>query len=242
MKQLDPNKSLVVFSGGQDSTTCLLWAFREFQVPKDKRRELVKTVTFDYQQRHSIEIESAKKICDLVGVDFDLVKIPEVLRSASPLVDLQAAVEQHNSVTEFKSGLQDTFVPGRNILFLTIAANLAYHHGAANIVIGVCQEDFGGYYDCRNDFISSMEKTLNQGLFGTDTGIKIHTPLMFLNKAQTVKLAAELGSEALEALSLSHTCYQGLNPPCGKCHSCLLRERGFKEAGIEDPLLVKVIA
>ncbi len=234
---LDSNKALIIFSGGQDSTTCLYWAIRKFSANTDKRREQIKTVTFNYGQKHQIEIESARKICKLAQVDFDLVEIPSILRSTSPLVDNSQALDQYQSISEFQPGVQTTFVPGRNILFLTIAANLAMHHGIANIVIGVCQEDFGGYYDCREKYIQAMELALNQGLLGKDSGIRVHTPLMHLNKSEIVKLAHGLGPECMQALAHTHTCYAGVYPPCGKCHACLLRERGFKEAGIVDPLL-----
>jgi 7-cyano-7-deazaguanine synthase len=227
----DFNKALVVFSGGQDSTTCLFWAFKEFG------KENVKTVTFDYGQKHEIELLSAKKICDLLGLDFDKVEVKNILRSVSPLVDKSQEMDLYNSVDEFKEGVQKTFVPGRNILFLTIAANIAYHHGAKNIVLGVCEEDFGGYYDCRQEFINSMQVALNQGLFGKDEGVVLHAPLMNLTKKETVKLAQSLGAECIDTLAYSHTCYEGNFPPCGKCHSCLLRERGFREAAIEDPLV-----
>ncbi len=240
MTKLDPNRALIVLSGGQDSTTCLFWSFDKFSVDKNQRQEKIKTITFDYGQKHKIEIESARKICELAGVNFDLVKIPEILRSSSPLVNKDSELEKYESVKEFKPGVEATFVPGRNILFLTIAANIAVHHGVQNIVIGVCEEDFGGYYDCREKFIKDMERALNQGLFGEDHGLVIHTPLMHLNKAESVKLIKSFGNlekECLEALSYSHTCYDGAFPPCGKCHACLLRERGFKEAGVADPLL-----
>lgn len=229
--KLDDSKALVVFSGGQDSTTCLYWAFDKWG------DDNTKTVSFDYGQRHSIELDSAKLICDLAGVEFDLIKTRNILRSVSPLVDSHIQMDLYDSVNEFEPGVQKTFVPGRNILFLTIAANIAYHHGAKNIVVGVCEEDFGGYYDCRQDFITSMQKSLNQGLFGEDEGLVLHAPLMSLDKKKTVELALDLGSRCMEALGFSHTCYEGEFPPCGKCHSCLLRERGFKEARVLDPLL-----
>ncbi len=227
--QLNNHKALVVFSGGQDSTTCLYWAKRKWSE--------VHTVTFDYGQKHGIELDAACKICKFAGVEFDLVKVPQVLRSTSPLTDHTQDLDKYESVSEFKPGVQATFVPGRNILFLTIAANIAVSRGCKHLVIGVCEEDYGGYYDCRSEFIEAMQKSLNQGLFGSDEGIVIHTPLMHLTKAETVKLALDLGKECMQALSYSHTCYAGTYPPCGKCHACLLRERGFKEAGVHDPLL-----
>jgi 7-cyano-7-deazaguanine synthase len=229
--KLNDEKALVVFSGGQDSTTCLYWSFDKWG------KENTKALTFDYGQKHGIELDSAKKICEFTGLDFDKIDVKDILRSVSPLVDTKQEMDLYSSVDEFEAGVQKTFVPGRNILFLTIAANIAYHHGAKNIVLGVCEEDFGGYYDCRKDFIDAMQKALNQGLFGKDEGLILHAPLMKLNKKATVELAVNLGSECLEALSYSHTCYEGKFPPCGKCHSCLLRERGFKEANLIDPLL-----
>lgn len=229
-------QALVVFSGGQDSTTCLYWALDKWG------KDNTKTLTFDYGQKHAIELESAQRICDFAQVTFDRVETKNILRSVSPLVDTKEAMDLYNSVDEFKAGVQKTFVPGRNILFLTIAANIAYHHGAKNIVVGVCEEDFGGYYDCRNEFIQAMQKALNQGLFGEDEGLVLHAPLMNLNKKQSVELAQSLGDECMQALAHSHTCYEGKFPPCGKCHSCLLRERGFKEAGTEDPLLKRSLS
>jgi 7-cyano-7-deazaguanine synthase len=224
------SKALVVFSGGQDSTTCLFWAMRKFGLSN------LRTVTFDYGQRHQIEINSARKICESLNLEFDLIAIPEILRTSSPLIDKRVILEQHDSIDSFKSGLQATFVPGRNILFLTIAANIARHYEIDNLVIGVCEEDYGGYYDCRDEFIRAMNLALNQGLYGSSQGLTIHTPLMSLSKADTVRLAMELGEKCLAALGLSHTCYNGTYPPCGTCHACLLRARGFAEAGILDPL------
>lgn len=236
-------KALIVLSGGQDSSTCLYWALEHFKIyDKDLRKSLIKTVTFDYGQRHKIEIDSARKICKIAEVDFDLVKIPEILRSTSPLVNNKEELDQYEKISDFKPGVQPTFVPGRNILFMTIAANIAVYHGIKDIVLGLCEEDFGGYYDCREDFVTAMQKALNQGLFGKDTGLTIHTPLMHLNKADSVKLIKRFGTfkdECLAALAYSHTCYAGLYPPCGKCHACLLRARGFNEAGIPDPLLYR---
>lgn len=223
--------ALVVFSGGQDSTTCLYWAKKNFKE--------VKTLSFDYGQKHEIEQEAAKKICELAGVDFDLVKVPEVLRSSSPLVNKTETLAKYDSVEDLPGGLEATFVPARNILFLTIAANIAMSHGIKDIVIGVCEEDFGGYYDCRQKFIDAMQVALSQGILGEDSGIQIHTPLMNLTKAETVKLAQDLGEDCMEALAFSHTCYDGTYPPCGQCHACHLRARGFKEAGIQDPLLFR---
>ena len=243
------SRALVVFSGGQDSTTCLFWALSKFKS--------VSTISFDYGQKHLTELDSAKKICALAGVDFDLIKIPNILRSSSPLTDHDSKLDLYENIEQIKPGLQNTFVPGRNILFLTIAGNIALAKNCAHIVIGVCQEDYGGYYDCRQDFINAMESALNLGLLGRapespnapelqgaqekfPRGLQIHTPLMDLNKAGAVKLATSLPEPynqlCMEALALSHTCYAGKRPPCGQCNACLLRARGFREAGVKDPL------
>lgn len=228
--KLNPDQALLVFSGGQDSTTALYWAIQKWG-PKN-----IRTLTFDYGQKHRIELQSAREICNFAGLNFDLIYIPDILRSRSPLVDLSNSLETFEYLPKSNQSPQATFVPGRNILFLTIAANIAAHYQIANIVTGVCQEDYGGYFDCRNDFIQSMQTTINQGILGSDFGFNIHTPLMYLNKAEAVKLAVSLGQDCLKALGMSHTCYAGLKPPCGQCHACLLRARGFTEAGIEDPI------
>ncbi|OPZ90607.1 MAG: 7-cyano-7-deazaguanine synthase [bacterium ADurb.Bin425] len=131
------------------------------------------------------------------------------------------------------SGVATTFVPGRNILFFTIAANRAYVHNVDSIVVGVAQQDYGGYPDCRQDFISKLEAALVSGL---DRRLEIVTPLMNMTKKETVELAQSLPG-CLDALAYSTTCYEGHFPPCGKCHSCVLRAKGFAEAGVNDPLL-----
>ncbi|NQY78888.1 MAG: 7-cyano-7-deazaguanine synthase QueC [Candidatus Caenarcaniphilales bacterium] len=238
------DKFLIVFSGGQDSTTCLHWVLNYFKkenpdINRADYKKYIKLVTFNYGQRHDIELEAAKKIAELADLEFDLVDIPNVLRGASSLTDTSVTLPQNESLDDFETGLANTFVPGRNLLFLTIAANLAYSHGVNKIVTGVCETDFAGYYDCRQDFIKAMELTVNQALFGENTGIEIITPLMYLTKADTVSLAKDLGEECLKALAYSHTCYQGVFPPCGKCHACHLRAKGFQEAKVEDPLLIR---
>ncbi|MCH2227406.1 MAG: 7-cyano-7-deazaguanine synthase QueC [Candidatus Caenarcaniphilales bacterium] len=241
---LDKNKYLVVFSGGQDSTSCLHWAIDKVKAsnPNLKVSDLkdyIKLVTFNYGQRHGIEIQAAKKIAELNKLEFDLVDIPQILRGSSSLTNKDIDLNKKKELAEFETGIANTFVPGRNMLFLTLAANFAYSYGLANIVTGVCETDFAGYYDCRNEFIKSMQVTINQALFGSDEAIEIITPLMFLNKAETVKLANDLGADCMESLAYSHTCYEGKFPPCGECHACHLRARGFKDAKIVDPLIAR---
>ena len=220
------SKALVVLSGGQDSTTCLYWALRQYG-------EVV-AVTFDYGQRHAIEIEAAREIAEHAGIEWELVRIPP-LGGDSPLTELAREVRQYESADALPGGIEDTFVPGRNIIFLALAANRAASLGCEIIIAGLSQEDFGGYPDCRRVFVDAMEKAVNLGLEGTAAKIVIETPLINMSKKETVLLAQEVG--AMEALALSHTCYNGERPPCGHCHACLLRLKGFEEAGVEDPLL-----
>lgn len=131
-----------------------------------------------------------------------------------------------------ESGLPNTFVPGRNLIFLTLAAAWAWPRNIGNIVTGVAQTDYSGYPDCREETIASLERTLALGM---ESDVQMHAPLMHLTKKETVELAQSLG--ALDSMRLTHTCYNGERPPCGKCQACILRARGFAEAGIEDPLL-----
>jgi 7-cyano-7-deazaguanine synthase len=221
-------KALVILSGGQDSTTCLFWAKREYHS--------VHAVTFNYNQRHAIEISSAEKIAAMAGVDHEVIDLGTLFAGLSPLTDKSKTVHQYQSAEKLPGGLEDTFVPGRNILFLAVAANRAYVTGCDEMVIGVSQEDFGGYPDCRENFIRSMEKALSQGL---DKDLKITAPLMHLNKKEIVKLSASL-TGCLDALAHSTTCYNGSVPPCAQCHACLLRQRGFDQAGIVDPLRARL--
>lgn len=218
-------KRMVVLSGGQDSVTCLYWALA--------RSESVVALTFDYGQRHRRELDCAAKIAQMAGVPQQVVDLGHLFAGTSPLTDLSREVEHYESADTLPGGLEDTFVPARNMLFLAVAANRAYVENCDSLVIGVSQEDYGGYPDCRESFIKSMETTIHEAM---DRRIEIETPLIFLNKKQTVELAHELDG-CWEALAYTHTCYEGQFPPCGECHSCLLRSRGFQEAGKTDPLL-----
>ncbi len=210
-------------SGGQDSTTCLFWAMQRF--------EHLRGLAFDYGQRHRIELEAAQVICDMAGVSLTILQLG-ILRQlgGTSLTDKTTVIDTDGG----RGGLPNTFVPGRNLLFLTVAAAYAYQHQINDLVIGTCQTDYSGYPDCREATMQAMEKALNLGL---DYPIRIHTPLMHLTKAQTVHLAQEVG--AMEALASSHTCYEGQFPPCGRCPACQLRARGFTEAGVPDPLSIR---
>lgn len=224
------SKALVILSGGQDSTTCLYYALRE--------HEEVHTITFDYGQTHSREIECAEEIALNAGVkSHELVRLPEgILAGTSPLVNRSEKLEQYADWQSLPGGLEKTFVPNRNALFFVIALNRAYCKDIKNVYTGVCQEDYGGYPDCRSVFINAMEKAME---LSNDRLIEIHTPLMFLSKAETVKLARELGDACWNALAYTHTSYDGQYPPTGKDHATLLRAKGFAEAGEADPLVLR---
>ena len=230
-------KALVILSGGQDSTTCLFWAKQNYNE--------VHAITFDYGQRHKVEINAAKKVAKLAQISsHEIIDVPNCLISSSPLTsknDLELYTD-YESMSEVIGNRQEvTLVPMRNALFLTIAANRAEAKNIKTIVTGVCQMDDANYDDCRQLFIDSTEKYINTAL-GHDhretVSITVETPLMFLNKAESINLASKVG--ALEALAFSHTCYAGEYPPCGRCHSCVLRAQGFKDASVEDPLLERV--
>jgi 7-cyano-7-deazaguanine synthase len=228
-------KALVVLSGGQDSTTCLFWAKEKF--------DEVHAITFDYGQRHIIELQAAAKVAKLAGVaSHEIVKVPECLISTSPLTS-NTPLETYQSFDEMDGTIgnrrEHTFVPMRNALFLTIAANRAEARGIPNLVTGVCQMDNANYDDCREVFIQATEQYINTALGHDHRGtqkITIHTPLLFLTKADSVVFAKKI-TGAFDALAYSHTCYAGKYPPCGECHSCVLRAQGFHEAGVPDPLI-----
>jgi 7-cyano-7-deazaguanine synthase len=216
--------ALVLLSGGQDSTTCLYWAIHEFGV------DAVAAISFDYGQRHRIELQCAEAIAAGAGVRHTCLPIDTFAAlGGDALTDSGVEVARN---PDSDSGLPNTFVPGRNIVFLTFAAAYAWQRGIGDIVTGVAQTDYSGYPDCREQTIQSLQQTLRLGM---ESDVRIHTPLMHLSKRQTVELAQELG--ALPAMALTHTCYNGTRPPCGECPACMLRAKGFAEAGIEDPLV-----
>jgi len=225
-KRLSEESAIILFSGGQDSTTCLFWALQRFKS--------VRTMSIYYGQKHELELDAARKVSELAGVEHEVLYIGKLLGGTSPLVS-DEPLGQYNTIDELPSGVEPTFVPGRNILFLVLSANRAVCEDTTHIVTGVCEEDYGGYPDCRRSFIDAMEKALSLGMFGEESSIKIHTPLMSLTKKETVELAQELPG-CMEALSYTHTCYNGTYPPCERCHACHIRARGFNEAGIVDPI------
>ncbi|MGE3541054.1 MAG: 7-cyano-7-deazaguanine synthase QueC [Candidatus Tectimicrobiota bacterium] len=213
--------AICLTSGGQDSTTCLFWALQRFTP--------VLALAFDYGQRHRVELDAAQVVCRLAGVPLTVLPL-NILRDlgGSALIGSSEPIQASGG----SGGLPNTFVPGRNLLFLTVAAAFAYQRGIQHLIIGACQTDYSGYPDCRAETIQALATALRLGM---DTALEIHTPLMYLTKAESVFLAQEVG--AMQALSYSHTCYEGQFPPCGRCPACLLRARGFAEAGITDPLV-----
>ncbi len=212
-------KALVLLSGGQDSTTCLAQACADF--PNE-----VTTLAFNYGQRHTIELEQAKKIAALANVPFDIIDLSYIATLS------QNALTSHTIPIESSSEtLPNTFVPGRNIFFLSTAAVIAKEKEISILYTGVCETDYSGYPDCRHDFIKSLETTVSLGL---NYPITIKTPLMNLTKAETVLLMKSLGK--LDWYKESHTCYEGKRPACGTCPACLLRLQGFKKANIIDPI------
>lgn len=219
---MNKEKAVVVFSGGQDSTTCLFWAMRRFS-------EVV-AVTFDYKQRHNLEIQCAKNIANELGIEHHILDM-SLLNQLAP----NALTREDIEVKEGEVGyLPSTFVPGRNLLFFSFAGILAAQIGSKHIVTGVSETDFSGYPDCRDAFIKSLNVTLNLSM---EQSFVIHTPLMWLNKAETWGLADELGAfDFVREKTL--TCYNGIIADgCGECPACKLRKNGLQqylqEKGVE---------
>jgi 7-cyano-7-deazaguanine synthase len=209
-------KAVVVFSGGQDSTTCLVQALQEF--------DEVHAITFDYGQRHKLEIEVAQALTKKLGVTahkvLDVGLLNELAISSLTRDDIPVAHELQ------ENGLPNSFVPGRNILFLTLAGIYAYQIGAQTVITGVCETDFSGYPDCRNDFIKAMNSALVKGM---DRELEIRTPLMWLNKAETWALADQYQSLDL-VRNETLTCYNGIiGDGCGDCPACHLRKAGLND-------------
>lgn len=216
------NKAVVIFSGGQDSTTCLYWAIQQAGGRKN-----VEAITFAYGQKHAIEIEQSALICKKEKVRQTIIDISFLDTIVESALTSGGDVNKTND-----KGLPASFVPNRNQLFITLAHSYAQKIGATDLVTGVCQTDYSGYPDCRIDFIQQIQKATNMGSM---SDISIHTPLMYLNKAETFKLANDLGC-LKEVIELSHTCYEGDRDThhlwgygCGKCPACQLRAKGYAE-------------
>jgi 7-cyano-7-deazaguanine synthase len=232
-------RALVVLSGGQDSTTCLYWALKKY--------EEVHVITFDYGQRHRIELESAAIIAGMAGIDpykFEVIKVPGLLHSTSPLTS-ESKLDKYSDFKtmsdEVGNKVEKTFVPMRNTLFLTIAFNRAVELNCDTVVTGICGEDNANYPDCTEIFRRRLEVAFNESLHGFRDGFKrifIEAPLMFMDKAETVKLADSLPG-CMKALAYSHTSYDGKYPPTDNNHSNILRANGFEKANIPDPLVLR---
>ena len=219
-------KGIVLFSGGLDSTTALYWTRREGYHPH--------CLMIDYGQRHRREIESAEKIAKIENFPYRTIYC-ELAWGGSALLETTAELPKGRSPEEMISGIPPTYVPARNILFLSLALSWAEAIRAEVIVIGANQIDWSGYPDCRREFFEAFEKVIQ---LGTKVGvegkpIQILTPLLARTKREIVKLGSELGVPFQSTWS----CYQGERLPCGQCDACLLRAKGFEEAGVEDPLL-----
>ncbi len=220
------SKAIVLLSGGLDSCVAL-------HVAKADGHE-VSAISFDYGQRHKKELECAKAIAKHAGVtDHRIVSLNLAQWGGSSLTDMSMKVEDGNAD---RTDIPLTYVPARNMVFLSVAASLAEASGAEHIYIGVSQMDYSGYVDCRKEFIDAMETAINLGtVMGAEQGkhIYIHAPFENMTKADEIRLGLKLGVD----FSLTWSCYRGGERPCGTCDSCLLRARAFAEVGIPDPAL-----
>lgn len=210
-------QALVILSGGQDSTICLFWAKAQFDV--------VHALTFVYGQRHWAEIQAAKKVGEMAEVDsHEILNLGRIFKSESPLVSNKKVKEYVSTrdAPKFEK-VKDTFIEGRNTLFLSLGSNRAVYLRCGFLVAGFCQVDD----DCPDS-----------SLFGVKSDLRVLTPLMDFTKKDSIKLAMQIPG-CMKALAYSHTCYEGKVPPCSKCRACLLREQGFEDAKVLDPLVVR---
>jgi len=225
------HRALVLFSGGQDSTTCLAWAL--------SRYEKVETIGFDYGQRHAIELKVRPMLLEKMrgfSAEWHRKLGEDHMIDLSLIGNLSdTALTRDVAISMQENGLPNTFVPGRNLLFMTVAATVAYRRGLDVLVGGMCETDFSGYPDCRDDTMKALQVALNLGMA---THLKVETPLMWIDKAATWRLANDLGGQALVDLirSDTHTCYLGERGAlhdwgygCGSCPACELRARGYQQ-------------
>ena len=226
-----PNNALVLFSGGQDSTTCLAWAL--------SRYAKVETIGFDYGQRHAIELSVRPALLQklrALSSDWNGKLGDDHMIDLSLIAKISdTALTQDVEIAMQANGLPNTFVPGRNLLFMTVAASVAYRRGLDVLVGGMCETDFSGYPDCRDDTMKALQVALNLGMA---TRVKLETPLMWIDKAATWDMARTLGGTALVELirEHTHTCYLGERGAlhewgygCGTCPACALRARGYRQ-------------
>ena len=229
MSSIDPEAAFVLFSGGQDSTVCLAWALERFA--------RVETLGFDYEQRHRAELEARQRVRERITVLdpawAERLGEDHVLHLGALAAISDTALTREVAIEVDASGLPTTFVPGRNLVFLAFAGVLGYRRGVKHLVAGMCETDFSGYPDCRDDTIKCMQLALNLGM---ERRFVIPTPLMWIDKAATFALAHEMGGDALVDVLVedTHTCYLGDRSRrhdwgygCGTCPACRLRAEGF---------------
>ena len=233
----ESRSALVLFSGGQDSTGCLAWALERFAC--------VETIGFAYGQRHAVELEVRPRLRDRMAALKPAWRGrlgEDHMVNVAALADISDTALTGNVAIEVAAnGLPTTFVPGRNLIFFCFAGALAYRRGAKHLVAGMCETDYSGYPDCRDDTIKALQVALNLGM---DRRLVLHTPLMWLDKAETWGLARQLGGDALVEIvrEHTHTCYESVRGPrhdwgygCGECPACTLRKRGYcawRERGV----------
>jgi 7-cyano-7-deazaguanine synthase len=223
----DVTSAVVLLSGGQDSTTCLFWARQRWGV--------VHAVSVNYGQRHASELQAAREIALLGGcashITLDVEAFSQLAGSSLVAPGDVTAV---GGYIDHGHALPSTYVPGRNLVLATLGAARCAAVRASHLILGVCQTDFSGYPDCREEFVKAAELAVNLALPESCRPLEVHAPLMHLTKAEEVLLATKLPG-CMGALALSVTCYRGERPGCGACPACLLRARGFAEAGVVDP-------
>ena len=219
-------KAVVLLSGGLDSTTCLTLAARDYDCYP---------ITFAYGQRHNLELGKASQVAQYLGIDparHLIVDLGRTLRGSALTGD--AEVPTGRDPAEIGSDIPVTYVPARNLVFLSLAASYAEAVGAGDIFIGVNALDYSGYPDCRPEFIEAFEGALRAGTRAGVEGrpIRVQTPLLHRTKAEIIRLGHKLGAP----YHLTYSCYQGTEPSCGNCDACILRRQGFREAGLQDPI------
>ncbi len=229
-------KALVIYSGGLDSTTCLFWALDEF--------DEVQTITFNYNQRHNIEIEYSKKTLEIaekiknktVKTHYFSIDLSQI--GGNALTDLSIDVPKNRDEKIMEKEIPITYVPFRNGIFLSIAAAIAEKNEITNIIGGWNMLDYSGYPDCRDDFLNAFEQSINYGTKMGSEGnrFKILTPLIKMRKSEIILF----GKEHQADYSYAYSCYNGLKEPCGECDSCILRRKGFEEAKLKDDFLVRI--
>lgn len=223
-------RSIVLFSGGIDSTTALAWA--------RSRADEVRALTFDYGQRHKVEVRMARLAARRLGVPHTVLKIDLTQIGGSALTDAGIALPRYRKIPPLASGPPATYVPFRNGILIAVAAAWAEAHGAAEIVCGFNIIDSPEYPDTRPAFVRAMQKAIDAGTTAAFGGprIRIEAPFVRMRKSAIIRLGLRLGAD----YSHSVTCYAGAERPCGACSACLLRARAFAEAGVPDPLLVRL--